>query len=97
MSPEPPDPSVPARLRDFHARLPLKGDPPNGLLALPDGRILYLAAILRDTPQPAQGLSVEEWQAFRDTLRPHGVFPLMAFRLRRWPEDCRPPAEVMIP
>jgi len=27
MTPSPPDPSLPARLREFHERLPLAGDP----------------------------------------------------------------------
>ena len=40
-------------------------------------------------------MSPEEWQGFLDLLRPHGVYPLMAYRLRAWPADCRPPAEVM--
>jgi len=53
MTPSPPDPSLPARLRAFHEGLPLAGDPPNALLSLPDDRILYLAAVLRDTPVPA--------------------------------------------
>jgi hypothetical protein len=88
----PPDPSLPARLREFHERLPLAGDPPDALLALPDDRILYLAAVLRDTPIPAPALSADEWQAFLDHLRPHGVYPLMAYRLRAWPEECRPPS-----
>ena len=95
MTPAPPDPSLPAKLREFHQRLPLAGDPPNALLSLPDDRILYLAAVLRDTPVPAPALSAEEWQEFLDHLRPHGVYPLMAYRLRAWPEECRPPAEVM--
>ena len=94
MTPAPPDPSLPAKLREFHQRLPLAGDPPNALLSLPDDRILYLAAVLRDTPVPAPALSLDEWRAFRDLLKPHGVFPLLAYRLRAWPEDCRPPKEV---
>ncbi len=94
MTPAPPDPSLPSRLRAFHERLPLAGDPPNALLALPDDRLLYLGALLRDTPQPAPAMTPEEWQAFLDLLRPHGVFPLLAYRLRAWPEDCRPPADV---
>ena len=94
MSPEPPDPSLPGRLREFHERLPLAGDPPNALLALPDDRLLYLVALLRDSPVPAPALTLEEWRAFRDALVPHGVFPLLAYRLRAWPEDCRPPKEV---
>jgi hypothetical protein len=94
MTPAPPDATLPARLREFHHRLPLAGDPPNALLALPDDRILYLAAILRDTPVPAPALSLDEWREFRDLLVPHGVFPLLAYRLRTWPEDCRPPVAV---
>ncbi len=43
---------------------------------------------------PAPALSLDEWRAFRDLLVPHGVFPLLAYRLRAWPDDCRPPAEV---
>ncbi len=39
-------------------------------------------------------MSPEEWQGFLDLLRPHGVYPLMAYRLRAWPADCRPPLEV---
>ena len=94
MTPEPPDATLPARLCAFHARLPLAGDPLNALLALPDDRLLYLAPILRDTPVPAPALSLDDWREFRDALVPHGVFPLLAYRLRAWPEDCRPPAEV---
>ena len=81
MRPEPSDPSVPSSL-------PLAGD--RG--TLPDDRLLYLAAILRGTPVPAPALSPEAWQGFLDVLKPHGVHPLMAYRLRA---ECRPPAEVM--
>ncbi len=90
-----PGPSLPACLREFHQRLPLAGDPPNAVLSLPDDRLLYLVAILRDTPQQPPVLDPEEWQAFLDLLRPHGVFPLLAYRLRSWPENCRPPLEVV--
>ena len=48
MTPAPPKPSLPAKLRAFHERLPLAGDPLNGLHSLPDDQTLYLAAILRD-------------------------------------------------
>ena len=54
---------------------------------------LFFEAVPHDTP--AQALSAEEWQGFLNVLRPHGVYPLMAYRLRAWPEECRPPAEVM--
>ena len=89
MRPEPPEPSLPARLSEFHLRLPLAGDPPNALLGLPDDRLLSLAAVLRDTPKPAPDLSLDKWRAFRDAMTPHGVFPLLAYRLRSWPEDCQ--------
>ena len=87
MIPAPPDPSLPARLREFHERLPLAGDPPNAVLSLPDDRLCYLAAVLRDTPQPPPAMSPEEWQTFLDLLRPHGVCPLMAYRQRSWPAE----------
>ena len=90
-----PDPSLPARLREFHAELPLAGDSPNALLALPDDRVLYLAAGLRDSPQQPPPLSLEEWREFLGLLRPHGVHALLAYRLSAWPEDCRPPVEVV--
>jgi hypothetical protein len=64
MSAAPPDPSLPGRLREFHARLPLAGDPPNALLAPPANRLLYLAALLRDTSQPAPALTPDGWRAF---------------------------------
>lgn len=50
MSFEQVDPSLPGRLREFHERLSLAGNPPNALLSLPDDRNLYLTAVLRDTP-----------------------------------------------
>ena len=37
----PPDPSLPARLRAFHERLPLAGEPRNAVLSLPDDQVLY--------------------------------------------------------
>ncbi len=95
MIPAPPDATLPARLREFHQKLPLAGDPLNAVLSLPDDRLLYLVALLRDTPQPAPALAPDEWQGFLDLLRPHGVYPLMAYRLRSWPEECRPPLEVV--
>ncbi|HIH04545.1 MAG TPA: nucleotidyltransferase family protein [Methanoregulaceae archaeon] len=91
----PPDPSLPGRLREFHVRLPLAGGRPNALLALLAGRVLSLVALLRDTPQPPPALSLEAWREFLDLLRPHGVYPLHAYRLRSWAEDGRPPLDVM--
>ena len=41
MSSEPVDPSLPLRLREFHERLPLAGEPRNAVLALPDDQVLY--------------------------------------------------------
>ncbi len=95
MSSEPADPSLPARLRELHKELPLAGGRPNAVLSLPDDRILYLAAVLRDTPQQPPALSPEAWREFLALLRPHAVHALLAYRLSAWPEDCRPPAEVM--
>ncbi len=55
MSREPSDPSLPARLREFYDGLPLAGDPPTALLALPDDRLLAprrLHASRTRTPAP---------------------------------------------
>ena len=92
---QPIDPSLPDALREFHRQVPLEGEPLNALLALPDDQILYLVALLRNSPQPAPSLSPEGWQQFLDLLQPHRVLPLLAFHLRSWPEECRPPQEVM--
>ncbi len=94
MSSGPPDSSLPTWLREFHAKLPLAGGRPNALLSLPDDRILYLVALVRDTPHAAPALALEEWREFLDLLRPHGVYALLAYRISAWPESCRPPAEV---
>ena len=83
----PPDPSLPVRLRAFHQRLPLAGDPPN-LVTLLDDQLLFLAAVLRDTLQSALAMTSEAWQGFLDYLKPHGVMPLMAYRLRTWPRTA---------
>ena len=72
ISPEPPDPLLPARLRAFHTRLPLAGDPPNAVLALPDDRLQNLVALLRDTPVRAPALLPGEWGEFRDLLNNPG-------------------------
>ena len=51
MTPSPPDPSLPARLREFHRQLPLAGDPPNArrVAGVPD-RVLLLTAARGDGP-----------------------------------------------
>ncbi len=91
---DPADPLFPARIHEFHLRLPSAPVAPNALLALPEDRLVYLAALLRDAPTPPPALSAEEWRHFLDLLRPHSVYPLLAYRLRTWPEDCRPPKDV---
>ncbi|MEN6517313.1 MAG: hypothetical protein ABFC38_03870 [Methanospirillum sp.] len=75
--------------------MPLAAGRPNALLSLPDDRILYLAAVLRDTPVPAPALAPEEWREFLGLLQPHRVHALLAYRLSAWPVECRPPVDVM--
>lgn len=93
--PRPIDASLPARLREFHGRFPLEGDPPNATLALPDDQIHYLTALLWNRPRQAPVLSIEEWHHFIHLLRSNGVCALFAYHLRTWPDDCRPPVEVV--
>jgi hypothetical protein len=87
--------SLPEEIRGFHKELPLAGDPPNALLSLSDDLILYLIAVLRNTPRSPPVLSPDDWQNFLALLRPHMIFPLIAFHVRTWPEECRPPREIM--
>ncbi|MEN6517321.1 MAG: hypothetical protein ABFC38_03910 [Methanospirillum sp.] len=79
----------------MHARLPLADGRPNAVLSLPDDRIHYFAAVLRDTPEAAPVMSLEAWREFLGLLRPHGVHAPLANRLGAWPEGCPPPAEVL--
>ncbi len=53
MIPAPPDPSLPAGPTSACRWRATRG-------TLPDDRLLYLVAILRDTPVPAPALSPEE-------------------------------------
>jgi hypothetical protein len=82
-------------LRTFHKELPLAGDPPNALLTLSDDLLSYLIAAIRNTPRSPPDLSLDDWHNFLTLLEPHGIFPLIAFHVRTWPEECRPPQEIM--
>ena len=82
-------------LRNFHKELPLAGDPPNALLTLPDDLLSYLIAAIRNTPRSTPDLSLDAWHNLLALLQPHGIFPLIAFHVRTWPEECRPPQEIM--
>ena len=86
---------LPDLLRNFHKDLPLEGDPPNALLSLPDDQLMYLIAVIRNIPRNPPDLSLSDWHAFLSRVQPHGIFPLLAFHLRNWPDDCRPPREIM--
>ncbi|WFN33517.1 nucleotidyltransferase family protein [Methanogenium sp. S4BF] len=82
-------------IRNLHTIVPLAGDPPNALLALPDDLLEYLLCIIRNTPVVPPACSTEEWDALLTLLRPHGIFPLLAFHLKEWDEECLPPKEIM--
>ena len=90
-----PDPTLPARLR-VPRKAPVRGRPAARRTLAP-GRsgLLNLSALLRDTPVAPPAMSPEEWREFLDQFTPHGVYALLANRLGAWPEDYRPPAEVM--
>jgi hypothetical protein len=61
---------------------------------LPDDQLLYIIALLRNTPVQPPALSTDGWQRFFTCLGLHGVFALIAYHLRPWPGDCRPPKEI---
>jgi len=87
--------SLPGALRNFHKELPLAGNPPNALLSLSDDLLIYLIAAIRNTPRSPPDLSVDDWHNFLTLLRPHWIFPLITFHVRTWPEECRPPQEIL--
>jgi hypothetical protein len=82
-------------LINFHKKLPLAGNPLNALLSLSDDLLTYLIAAIRNTPCPPPDLSHDDWYNFLALLHPHMIFPLITFHLRSWPEECRPPQEIM--
>ena len=82
-------------LRKFHAELPLADYPPNALLSLSDDLLLYLIAAIRNTPCPPPDLSLDDWHHYITLLKPHLIIPLVAFNVQTWPEECRPPREIM--
>jgi hypothetical protein len=88
-------PSLPDVLKNFHCGLPLAGDPPNALLSLPDDLLTYLIAAIRNTPQSPPDLSCDDWRNVLALLRPHMIYPLLTSHVRTWPEECRPPQEIM--
>ncbi|MDD1701600.1 MAG: nucleotidyltransferase family protein [Methanoregula sp.] len=81
--------------RQFHAHIPLAGDPPNQILTLPDDLFIYLVATLRNNPTSPPTCSLQDWDTVLRFLRPHGIIPLIASNLISWPENCHPPKETM--
>ena len=81
-------------IRIFHKKLPLIGDLPNSILSLPDEFLIYLIAAIRNTPHSSPNFSLNDWHSFLAQLDPQGIFPLIAFHMHNWPEECCPPQEI---
>lgn len=84
-----------ALFRQFHAGLPLAGTPPNDLFTNPDALLLYLVSAIRNKPRVPPDVPLVEWQTFLYCLTSYGIIPLITWHLKSWPEDCRPPKEIM--
>jgi len=82
-------------VREFHEDLPLDGDPCNALLSLPDDLLEYVIALMKNAPRHPPVMSLTEWSALPGLLRPHWIIPLLAWNLRSWPEEFRPPREIV--
>lgn len=82
-------------VRAIHSVVPLAGSPPNALLLLDDDLLNYLICIIRNTPSVPPQRTAEEWDNLLTLLRPHGIYPLLAFHLKGWDEEYRPPEKVM--
>lgn len=82
-------------IRELHSIVPLAGDPPNALLTIKDELLEYLISIIQNTPSVPPVCTMDEWNDLLTLLRPHGIFPLLAFHLRGWDRECLPPEEIM--
>lgn len=84
-----------AELEALHARFPLAGSPPNGLLSADPALLEYLLSVLREDPAPPPARSAEEWQACLSLLDGHSARPILASLLLKQPAPFRPPAGVV--
>jgi len=82
-----------SRIRKFHEIIPLAGSQKNALLNLPDEQQFYLISLIQNKPTSPPDLSIEEWDGFFSLLRPQRIMPLIAYNIRSWPDEFKPPAE----
>ncbi len=87
--------SLPATLRQWHILYPLVGRPPNALLSAPDELIQYVVAAIRNIPCTPPACGPEAWDHLFESLRPHGIIPLMTSHISSWPGDYRPPEKIL--
>lgn len=87
--------SLPDRLRQWHAVHPLEGNPPNALLSVPDGLLLYVIGAVRNIPCIPPVCAHEAWDHILSCLRPHWIIPLVASHIISWPVECQPPEKIL--
>lgn len=75
----------------LHPKIRFCGDPPDAFMDLSENLLLYTLAILRDEPVEPVKAPEEAWSKFLVVLSPHGIIPLLYWKLLRLPEAVRPP------
>ena len=89
------DLSLPARLRQWHQRYPLSGNPPNALFSVTDDLLQYVISAVRNRPCTPPACSPEAWDQLISSLNSQRILPLMASHVLSWPEACRPPEKIL--
>jgi hypothetical protein len=82
-------------LRSFHQSHPLAGEVPNAILSLPDDLLVYLVQVIRDIPSRPPRVPPGDWKNLLSLMRSHWIIPLVAATVAAWPEEFRPPPEVL--
>ena len=82
-------------IRKFHEIIPLTGIPRNAILSIPDDHLKYLICLIRGIPTVPPSLNPEEWKCFLSLIRSQRLLPYIAKQLQSWPNECKPPMEVI--
>ena len=82
------------KLKHLHSEYTLAGEPRNALLDQSEPLLLYLLSILRDEIPTLPNATLNEWNQFLQHLAPHGIAPLLYWKISHLPEDLQPPAEI---
>lgn len=81
-------------IRKAHSDFPLGKK--NEVINLPDNQLSYLLALVRNEPQTAPQLSLQEWRMLLHILKSHLILPVIYSRFATWPREMQPPPEIIV-